>query len=187
MAPKVKITEKSIVETAIALVRSNGENAINARAIASALNCSTQPIFSNFSTMEALRNAAISYAYEIYTQFLKNEIEIEKYPKYKSMGMAYIRFAREEKNLFKLLFMRDRRTEDLSPSPDFNESVELLAKVNSITQEQANLMHLEIWAFTHGIATMIATSFLPLEEDLISSMLSDVYNGIKSKYLSEKQ
>ena len=31
-----------------------------------------------------------------------------KYPPYKASGMAYIRFAKEEKELFKLLFMRDR-------------------------------------------------------------------------------
>ena len=183
MAPKVKITEKSIVETAIELIRSNGESAINARAIASALNCSTQPIFSNFSTMDELKNATGSYAYGIYLEFLKNEINSEKYPKYKAMGMAYIRFAREEKELFKFLFMRDRRGEELSPTADFNESVDILVGANSITKEEANLMHLEMWTFVHGVATMIATSFCILEEELISKMLSDIYNGLRSKYL----
>ena len=39
MPPKVKITREDIIKTAIELVRANGEEAINARAIAAALNC----------------------------------------------------------------------------------------------------------------------------------------------------
>ena len=55
MPPKVKITKEDIIKTATQLVRESGEDAINARAIASALGCSTQPIFSNFATMEQLQ------------------------------------------------------------------------------------------------------------------------------------
>ena len=50
MAPKVKITGEDIVKAAVELVRVRGEKAINAREIAAALNCSTQPIFTNFAT-----------------------------------------------------------------------------------------------------------------------------------------
>ena len=52
MPPKVKISKEDILQTAIELVRKGGEEAVNARAIAGALNCSTQPIFSNFASME---------------------------------------------------------------------------------------------------------------------------------------
>lgn len=72
MAPKIKITKKDIIEAATELVRTNGEQAINARAIASYLNCSTQPVFSNFSTMNELHEATVNAAYEIYLNFLKN-------------------------------------------------------------------------------------------------------------------
>ena len=59
MPPKIKITKQDIINTAIELVRASGDGAINARAIASALNCSTQPIFSNFETMDDLRDDVI--------------------------------------------------------------------------------------------------------------------------------
>ena len=36
-----------------------------------------------------------------------------KYPPYKASGIAYIQFAKEEKELFKLLFMRDRTGEKI--------------------------------------------------------------------------
>jgi hypothetical protein len=96
--------------------------------------------------------------------------------------MAYIRFAKEEKELFKFLFMRNRVGEDLNPSADFKASVEMIMKANGISKESAELLHLEMWSCVHGIATMAATSFLMLEEELISKMLSDVYLGACARY-----
>lgn len=187
MPPKVKITKEDIVKTAIELVREQGENAINARTVASALNCSTQPIFSNFVTMDELRGAVVAESYLRYLGFLNDEVERGLYPPYKAFGMAYIKFACEEKELFKLLFMCDRRGENISFSTDFNASVEMIMEANKVSKEKAQLMHLEMWTCVHGIATMMATSFLSLEWDLISGILSDVYHGIRSRQLEEEE
>lgn len=185
MPPKVKVSREEIINTALQMVKQGGMENINARNLAATLGCSTQPIFSNFNSMEELEKSVISAAYEIYLDFIKNEIESNKYPKYKAFGMAYIRFAREEKQLFKLLFMRDRRGEDLAPSKDFTESVKLIMEANGISEEKATLLHLEMWSCVHGIGTMLATSFLSLNEELISQMTSDVYNGVRSRILAE--
>ncbi|MBO5883358.1 MAG: TetR/AcrR family transcriptional regulator [Clostridia bacterium] len=185
MPPKVKITKEDIIKTALDLLRKNGEGAINARNIASELNCSTQPVFSNFSTMEELYEATVSAAYELYLDFIKKECESGKYPRYKAFGMAYIRFAKEEKELFKLLFMCDRTDEDTSPSsPDFEESVQMIMEANRVSPEKAKLMHMELWVFVHGIGTILATSFLPLEWELISDMVTDIYQGIRARHVS---
>ena len=185
MPPKTKITKKDIINTSVDLVRINGKDSINARSIASALNCSTQPIFSNFSSMEELDEAIIKASYEIYISFIKNEVASGKYPKYKSFGMAYIRFAKEEKELFKLLFMRDRTGEDISLTPDFEDSVQMIMKANNVSYETANLIHLEMWTCVHGFGTMLATSFMPLEWELISQIISDIYHAIIAKYKKE--
>ena len=186
MPPKIKTTREAIVDAAVALVRKDGAQALNARNLAAALGCSTQPVFSNFATMEELRLAVIAAAYAHYLGFLENEVESGRYPQYKALGMAYVRFAKEEKELFKLLFMRDRTGEDLSPSPDFEAAVEMIQKANGITAETARLMHLEIWSCVHGIGVMLATSFLAFEWDMISHMLTDVYQGIRARHLSEE-
>lgn len=187
MPPKVKITKKDIIETALGLLRRSGETAINARSIASALGCSTQPVFSNFATMDELHGALIASAHELYLSFLKKEAESGKYPQYKSFGMAYIRFAKEESELFKFLFMCDRKGEDLTPTADFEESVEIIMNANGISKEKAELMHLEMWVCVHGIATMLATSFLELDSELISNMLTDIYTGIRARHLTEEK
>jgi AcrR family transcriptional regulator len=186
MPPKVKIAKQDIINTALDLIRKEGEEAVNARSIAAALSCSTQPVFSNFATMDELQEAMLLAAHDRYLGFLKSEAESGKYPPYKSFGMGYIRFAREERELFKLLFMRDRGGEDLTPTPDFEASVDMIMAANGVTREEAFLMHMEMWACVHGIATMTATSFLSLDEDLIGEMLSDVYQGIRQKHLSKE-
>lgn len=185
MPPKTKITKDDIITASLDLTRNNGFEAINARSIASALNCSTQPIFSNFSSMEELESEVFRAAYSHYLGFINAELESGKYPAYKAYGMAYIRFAKEEKELFKLLFMCDRAGKDSIPTSDFDNSVEMIMKANGFTKERATLIHLEMWCCVHGIGTMFATSFLPLEWELVENILSDVYMGILARHKEE--
>ena len=186
MPPKVKITKEDIINTALELVRANGEQSVNARNIASALNCSTQPVFSNFATMDDLRLALLEKINSLCREFMKNEEEKGEFPSYKANGMAYIRFAKEEKELFKLLYMRDRRGEDVPESTHVDEEMERVVRNNTgLDEETATLFHLEMWAFVHGIASMFATGFLDLDMDLVSRMLTDAYQGLRKQYGSE--
>ena len=50
----------------------------------------------------------------------------------------------------------------------------------------ANLFHLEMWVCVHGIATMMATSYLNIEEELVSRMLSDYDLGLKNRFPKEE-
>ena len=187
MPPKVKVTKEKILETAIALVRQSGAASVNARSLASALNCSTQPIFSNFATMEELQDAMVVAAYDLYLAFLQSEAERGTYLPYKAFGMAYVRFAEEERELFKLLFMRDRRGAARVPTTDFEASVAMIMEANGIAREKAERMHFEMWACVHGIATMLATSFMSLGREEISGMLTDVYQGLRARHGKEAE
>ena len=73
MPPKVKISKECIIDTAIEMIK-NGEE-INARSVAQKLNCSTQPVFSNFKTMEELKDSILKKCQEIYDNFTKEQIE----------------------------------------------------------------------------------------------------------------
>ncbi|MBE6810314.1 MAG: WHG domain-containing protein [Ruminococcaceae bacterium] len=183
MPPKVKITKEDIINAAVDIVRKEGAQAINARTLASYLNCSTQPVFSNFAVMSELRLAVVQKADELYNQYIKREIESEKFPPYKASGMAYIRFASEEKELFKLLFMRDRTDESYIKQIQFTDGMDtLLQKNTGLDSDTAKLFHFEMWAYVHGIATMLATNFLTLDFELVSRMLSDAYLGMRKQY-----
>ena len=185
MPPKVKVTKEDIIKTAVDLVRAGGVQSVNSRAIAAALCCSTQPIFSNFSSMEELERSVIDSAFASYLGYLQRESDSGKYPEYKAFGMAYVRFAKEEKELFKLLFMRDRSGEEITSSADAETSAKMIMQANGVSIETARLMHLELWTCVHGIGVMLATSFQSLEWDLISQILTDVYQGIRHRHVSE--
>ena len=183
MPPKVKVNKEDIVRTALSIVRNEGAAALNARTIAAALACSTQPVFSNFDSMEGLRLAVAAEAYRLYETYIEEETTSGEFPPYKAGGMAYIRFAKEERELFKLLFMCDRTGESLPDGDDgFRSMTTLLQNGTGMSAETARLFHLEMWAYVHGIATMYATQFLDLEEALVSRMLSDVYWGLRKQY-----
>lgn len=183
MPPKFKITKEQIIESALDIVRREGSGAINARNVAKALGCSTQPVFSNFETMDKLRFAVAERANELCEQYLKREVESGKYPPYKANGMAYTRFAKEERELFKLLYMFDRSKEAIPENEGLLIRMENTVQGNTgLDAQQAKLFHFEMWAFVHGIATMLATGYLDIPDELISKMLSDAYLGLRKQY-----
>ena len=185
MPPKSKISKNDILTTALDILRKHGEDGINARAIASSLNCSTQPIFSNYISMEELRQDVIKEAYSVYLDYQQDELAQNKYPPYKASGMAYIRFAKEEKELFKLLFMRDRSTEKINRGDRHLDSIiEIICKQTGLSREQAQKLHLELWIYVHGIAAMLVTDYLELDEDTVSEILTDAYEGIKTRFIT---
>ena len=56
------------------------------------------------------------------------------------------------------------------------------ARVLRLDGDTAKLFHLEMWAFVHGIAVIIATDYLKLDRELVSRMLTDCYTGLRKAY-----
>lgn len=188
MPPKIKISKQDIINAALDCIRKEGVSALNARALASHIGCSTQPIFSNYQSMEDLKQDVIHAAYLLYQDYVTAETNSNQYPAYKASGIAYIRFAKEEGELFKLLFMRDRSTEPTDGWDPVTENVlGLLQNDAGFTLEQANRFHFEMWIFVHGIATMFATSYLSLDMDTVSGLMSDAFIGLKKRYNIEEE
>ena len=183
MPPKVKVTKEDIINAAVEIVRDGGASSINARTLAAVLNCSTQPVFSNFATMDELRLAVVEKADILCQEYMSREIERGEYPAYKASGMAYIRFAKEEKELFKLLYMRDRSEEFIPETTEQIDQMEAIVHDNTgLSGDDVKVFHLEMWAYVHGIATMFATGFFDLKWELVSKMLTDSYQGLRKQY-----
>ena len=180
MPRKTVILKEDIIKTSVEIVRTSGPDALNARAVAKALGCSTQPVFSNFRNMQDLMDSVVGRSLELYDDFIKKEFgRNQGYPPYKTYGMGYIRFAMEESNLFKLLFMRDRRNEESSAEDKtFYEVIPLIMKALGLTEKEAQMFHLEMWTFVHGIAAMSATSYCSWDMEQASKALTDIYQGL---------
>lgn len=126
--------------------------------------------------MEELKTSIAQEAFRIYQNFVSSDMKKGIYPPYKAYGMAYIHFAKEEKELFKFLFMCDRSNEK---DRKFEEMLHLLTDNNGLDYDTAYKIHMEMWFFGHGIATMLATSYIKLDEATISDYISDAYKGIR--------
>lgn len=186
MPPKCKFTRTEIIAAALALTREHGMAAVTARAVGTKLNSSPKVIFSIFENMEELQKEVITAANEIYERFLAEDMSAGQYPVYKASGMAYIRFAREETELFKLLFMRDRTQEQSEQqSGELEHIIAIIQETTGLSRERAYMFHIEMWVYVHGIAAMIATGYLAWETETISAMVTDVYMGLKYRYCTD--
>ena len=186
MPRKFLFTREEIIAAALELVQERGMAALTARGLGERLGTSAKPIFGLFQNMEEVSRAVIDSAWERYQQYLTAETEAGKYPPYKARGMAYIRFAGEQTELFRLLFMRDRSREEIPTGHAALEpELSLVRENTALGEDDAAMFHLEMWVVVHGIASMIATAYVPWDEETVSRMLTDLYLGLQARYQSE--
>ncbi len=187
MPAKAKFTQEEIVDAALAIVRTEGAKGLTARALGKALGVSSCPIFTAFHGMDEVLEKTLARAQTLYESYLLADMTSGKYPSYKGSGMAYIRFAREEKELFKLLFMRDRTGENIVEERESIRPLLTILQTNlGLTEDEAYRFHLQLWIYVHGVATMAATSYLEWDVDFISRALSEVYEGLRWRYTEGK-
>ena len=187
MPPKFKFTREQIIDAALEVTRKNGFAGLTARKLAAELGSSAKPIFGLFQNMEEVQSEVIAAANKIYQSCIQKSIKSSEYTPYKASGMAYIRFAKEEKELFKLLFMRDRTGERIEENrEEIRPLLNMIMKNLGLTEEEAYLFHMESWLYVHGIATMIATNYLEWDVDFIDKALTDAYEGLKHRYTGGK-
>ena len=187
MPTKFKFTRDEITNAALNVTRKNGISGLTARALAAELGCSVKPIFGLFKNMEEVGQEVFIASDLLYQNYLREDMAKGKYSPYKASGMAYIRFAKEERELFKLLFMRDRSREKIEENKEeIRPLMQLIQQNLGISEDEAYLFHLEMWLYVHGIATMIATSYLDWDDEFISRVLTDAYMGLKYRYTEGK-
>lgn len=180
MPPHVRYDKGSILQAAFAIIREKGPDALNARAIAKALGCSTQPLFRVFDSMEDIHHEMLRMAGECFNSYIRRSEELDERP-YKGTGMAYILFAKEEPELFKLLFMRDRvqeGTETADDDENLDYVLEVLQQATHLRRDQALRFHQALWIYTHGLAVMVATHYISYDQDRISQLLSDQFQAM---------
>ena len=188
MPPKVRFSREEIIAAALDIVREGGMTALTARSLAARLGSSAKPVFGLFENMQEVQTEVMLAANTEYQSFLRTEMMRGIYKPYKASGMAYIAFARKEKELFRLLFMRDRTDEQIDAKDDsIDDIIAIISRNTGLSEEDARLFHLEMWIFVHGIATMIVTNYLDWEEEHVSRALTDAYEGLKTRWCGEEK
>ena len=183
MPPITKTSKEKIISAAHSLVKREGLDALNARSLAKEIGTSTQPIFTNYTSMDEIISDLSAEAYKIYRKYIEDTYCENKFPPYKASGIAYTRFAREERELFNLLFMSKQGAKtNGSEFVSYDDIISPMAAGLGIDLETARAMHSEIWIWVHGASTLIASDFIPLDEEKISEMLTTVYSSLREHY-----
>lgn len=171
MPPSVRFSREAVLNAAYQLIRREGTSALNARAVARELGGSTQPIFRLFTNMDELRYAVIELALQTWKDSLHVRLQNSTFP-YLTIGMSYLLFARDEPELFKLLFMRDRVSDGSCTEYDLGWGIPLIENIVKVDMETAGKLYQRNWLFCHGLAVSIATKYLPcIDECTMRTML----------------
>lgn len=178
MPPTVRFTRDAVLHAACQLMRREGMDALNARAIAKELGGSTQPIFRLFTNMEDLHRELILYVARQFQAHAEADMAQSDSP-YIQLCTTYLLYGRDEPELFKLLFMRDRVSEgQYSVQTNFDLVFNIIKKETPLDDETALRFFERTWLFIHGLAVCIATKYIPCQDErYLISMVKEAYNA----------
>lgn len=178
MPPTVRFTRDAVLHAACQLMRREGMEALNARAIAKELGGSTQPIFRLFTNMEDLHRELILYVARQFQAHAEADMAQSDSP-YIQLCTTYLLYGRDEPELFKLLFMRDRVSEgEYSDQANFDLVFNIIKKETPLDDETALRFFERTWLFIHGLAVCIATKYIPCQDErYLISMVKEAYNA----------
>ena len=179
MPPKKRIFKEDILEASIGVIRKQSASALTVRNIAAELQSSTQPIYSEFENLDCLKKELYKYASEKYLRF--------SFTNYKELAIAFLSFAKKEKELFKFLYLRRRDSgEKLPDDINYTVTVELLSKNLNMDPQRAKDMHhwMQYYCYTMGV--MIATDYRDLTAEEMNRELTELYSIMLRHYKEVK-
>lgn len=179
MPPIPKISKDMILESGLEIIRSDGIESLNVRNIANRLKCSTQPIMYHYKNMDMLKEELYKMVDTYHSEYLMKKGNDNPLL---SIGLQYIQFAKEEKNLFKFLFQSDKFS-NFSFEDLLNNNENGLQSIFSIIQKETNLtnnqikdMFTSLFITAHGIASLLANNSMNYNEKECIKILENAFN-----------
>lgn len=182
MPPKPKYTKEEIVYAAFELTREKGIDAVVAREVGKRLKTSASPIFTVWDSMEELKEEVKKLARQKFQEYMDGIFDYV--PSFKEFGMRWVRFASEEPNLYRVLFLS--RSETHNPYARFKQDFASL--INPLVEEIMNNFELQrndaeellnkMIIFANGFAAFSITDADSFSTETISSFSSQVCIGI---------
>lgn len=190
MPPQVKITKEEILNTAIELIKERGFENLNARDLAKKIGCSVHPIFRVFQSMDGLKTEVYKKVEALYNDKMMEAGNQED--GFFQMGITYIHFAKNEKNLFQMLFMSDafqkQSIMDIVGSTEGDDEViEMICQMTGLGKISAKELYAGIWLTVHGIASMFATNTCSYNDDEIKRLMNNSFLGLVMKLKKEEE
>lgn len=157
-------TELAILEAARDLLAEHGLDGLSMRAVGARVGLSATAIYNYFENKQDLVERVVVSGFRRFEEYLRNAIE--RLPRGSpdrlyALGEAYIRFALENVEYFKVLFTltteRPREIEELPAEGGYNllrEAVVDAMEAGRIRREDPDLLALYLWTHVHGLVTL---------------------------------
>jgi hypothetical protein len=178
--PEKRFSTADIVEAAFNVIRKQGWGKCTARAIARDLGASTMPIYSGMKSMKNLEDEIAKRASDVLITY-----QTRKWSGFGflDMGVGYVMFAQEEKELFRMMYYRQPGREDdqerrkkyrgyvFDVLMDRLEHEEIMTGLS--TEQRKEVLN-KMWVFSHGLAVLINNHVIdPMTEQEITRFLMD--------------
>ncbi len=172
MPKQTQTSREDVINAGLKIIRESGIDEVNARAIAKILNTSVHPIFHHFKNMDELKRVLFEEALEIYKGYVQKEDRSDI--TYRTIGISYIQFAKEQPNLFKWIFMNETEmtlNNFITHDKVYKYIENVISKETKMDNETILSFHQKMWFFTHGIATLVANKTCSLTDKEINEFL----------------
>ena len=162
MSKKPTTTRQDMIDAAFQLIREEGFESLTARNLAGRLGCSTQPIMYQFPNLNELKDLTYRKADDFHTEFIFKDNDLLK------IGLRYISFADEEKDLFRFLFQSGHfdgsSLGELLKAPDTKRLISKTAEELNIPDKKALKCFETLFVMVHGYASLIANNAMKYNE-----------------------
>lgn len=172
--------KESLLSTALHIVDTEGFDAITLREITQRLGTSRSAVYRHFESKEALMKGVIEQGYaqldELFTPIFRDKNRsVEE--RFELMSRAYLQFAIEHPNLYRLLFgerYREER-EGICDYRDETQATGLYALIGLLLEAQEEgivkkadpmIQAATIWASVHGLASLLIDGHLMMSDNL---------------------
>ena len=167
MPRKPKYTKEELVDTAVAIIREEGEESLSARNLVKRLGTAPATIFTHFPSMDALEEALTERVRGLYNVYVNRGLS--KNPPFKGFAIEHVKFSQEEPNLYIFLFLRPKITKTLDEVMEREGHKELLVgeamKVFSCDKETAEEVYENLVIYMFGLASMCSKGLCSFTEE----------------------
>lgn len=179
MPLKSSFTKDAFIDAAFKIVRTKGWDNLSARSLAKELNCSTMPLYSYLKSMknlyEELRRKAVDLLITYQTTERTGQIFFD-------MGVGYILFAKQEKNLFRFLYQRkegEERYQEIEKKIReiaFNNLIQNMKGdpiLEGLDEQKLKNVLTRMWVFVHGLAFLVNNNAFAGDEDYVVETIKE--------------
>ena len=185
-----KVSREAIIDAAVEVLRESGAAAINARSVAKKLGCSTQPIYLSFRSMDELKVDMTERAIELHTRHVREWLNIldadgscyKEHSHYSSFGIGFVKFAAEEKYLFRWLYLDGVQPEQYKNDVLLSDIIAAIVNEYGYTEELARKLHQDMAYYSYGLAIMANTGHLQLTDEEILAAFRREFTALAAYY-----